>query len=980
MSKRIFLNIFIFISFLFCKSFVFGQKIADFNVGSHRFYTESESYTNFFCYLGSAEASDKNVYSLARIKRLKKKGESYKLEALAPEKIKLNGRPGQVNPLNGAKISLLNLITLYPVVVKDGDNKIYFMASLSEDPKMESALYSSKEVNDANRKPCSKILSMAITQNPSLLGNCIFLAVKNNTGEVFGSEGSGIAVAFFNDDKLDLEEKNVKTGKVDKKSTKIIDLRLYNAELKDKPELEEKDADASDDKKKQKEDKKVDEKKPKGPMIPKADNKAVSINGSIDAVRINNDAVIMSDIVDMHWDKELNTLYVAVTVKSGNAANSGARAVFRGQISQDNIQAKKLKLLPIALDHVFKGNNNIVGTGEPNQEVSIQKVRTLHTSTLLDYLIVVGGNGSESAVGNKVYALPLVNNQKEINLLHEIKDVKEKKNIDILRKALVAKHGSLAKYNQAPKDYYNNEFFLTRSFVQEANSSHDLVTNNESSARVGLEDLPLQSNEKISDIFVVNDSVFVTIANEYNGVTTPGIFHSQAIFDDKGRIASWTKWLRVAGMDTPVLGAGLDVSIGAFWYIAKDSSTNKSTVNVTKWSKDEDQLSSFLNNQFLTKQGGVQGFFDISKNNPGFNNFSIMIATGFKKIGLIETGSVKNGVYRATKDISKKVVLFDDKSLEPVGPIVAADVSNNVITHDNWIIVGGVGGIAVLCDKNGICWKNKISSLGDIPGGLAFKKIGDYAFVKKIQSDGKFLYVMTGKKLDKIELSAESFKNGKLNVVKLADSLAQPGVVFNDFAVSDKFGILATSKGLFRVGNGKNIITAKNSEQVSWTFVKVPESVDVIAKLFLISPTGNDLDYAKKGQVYVLSAYRGTNQTKLNRLFVNLENEINDSTITPVNDLFIKNQLSSFFEFNSFREKFWTNGSLLMSICSTDLNSDLSLNILSPRVACSAKSVMIRNYLVDLEIEKIYQMGNVVRNSASGALMINGSFGLRVNA
>lgn len=974
---------------LFCSKIVKGDlkssyETFSFKIGPYCFSTKDESYTDFQLYVGAGEPKVGKNFTISKLARSRyNPKDGFKFIGLCPEKIKtIHKKDPVANPLRDAKISKLSVLGEYPVVVKANDKKIYLLQNVGNDK--DAFLYYSAEVNDASKKVASQILKLLAIERLTVYGSHIVAAVKGDKDKNFGAKDSdsGIALICINDNEKVFKEKNKKTNKEEETKIKYPELRLVNADASEEQRYQIKSNQS----------KSVDKKENKVEKIPLADNKAAPFNGSLAAIKINNDAEIVSNVIDMYWDKRLKCLYIAYSVKSGQDAGSGARAIVLCYINNDN----KLVFEPIVSDSAIKNNNQIIATGIPNDDVSIQKIRTMHTSTLLSYLIVVGGNGAENQVGNKVYALPLVNKEREI-------------------KKLVpgCKHGSLAKFDQDPKCYFVNDFLQDkgRLFIKPAESPNDLLTNENQAAIVGFGDLPLKPNEKISDIFVVNDSVFVCIANGYNQVTQPGIFYSQAIFDSKGRICSWTKWTRTLGEDKKVKGAALDITKGQFWTIPAEHCQN---VEVTFWGKNYADgllggpgkkaglgLMSRFDYCFSPSQGGVQGLYDFSKDFASFNNFSMLIATGLKRVALIETGSLRNNFYRPTREdfftdslISSngevpvmtpntKFALIMGGELDSLGSITQAEIAYNEITNESWIFVAGANGLAVLIDEHGKTWNGKIFSLNQIPSSCKFKKIGNYPFVNKIQSDGDFLYVLTNDRFDRIKISSHDFKTANIKCETIADASHFRNATFYDCGVSYKFALLATSTGLFRVGNGQDI-RKNNSKTMNWTKVIVPESLPIISKLYFVVPSGKISDFALNGQVYVLSSCRSFNQTKLNRFIVDLNGEINDKTIEPIEDLFIKNKLSNFYDFGIFKENFWTDGALLFSSSSSDNEIDLYLHILAPKVLTGSRSFTVQNLPVDLDIiDKnrfgIFQIGKITRCSASGALLINGNFGLRTN-
>lgn len=890
----------------------------DFTIGTHAIYMDKNNPQIFGFYFGSNQEKKGNEYSISAAFR----GVDTILST-APSKINLNMKPDQDNPLNGAKISLLSLISKYPVAVKSGQDNIVYVYNEG------GGLLSTPKLNDSNGQESSKIIQFATADNGALLGSAIFAAVKNNKDQIFGTTGSGIAF-------IKVEDKIVETKKNEKESAKkdvIRELIVTNANSKDKVIKE---------------------------------NIAASFTGSLKALKINNNAEIISDIIDMHWDEALSRLYIALQIKSNLKPNSGAKALVACRVISGKIYFDS-----IVSDLALFGNDQIIGTTQSNNIVSILKVRTMHTSTLLDYLILVGGNGTSENVGNQLYALPIVNK------------TKEKINLSIDRT-----HGTLAQFNQEPKEYFNSKFFVSRAFTKPATTNTDLLTLNDIAAKIGNGPVPLERGKKITDMFVIGDSVYVTIADDSNEITQSGVFYSQPIFDNLGRIVAWTNWQRFA-IDKKVFAGAFDIWTGQFWYLTGSNLNNVNRLNRTEWqSDDKNKLQNTINLAFK-ENGGIQRLFDFSKKTVGFNDLSILIATSFQKIALIETGKKQENIFKPVEvnDLnisysdngrfpSKKanLIFIQGGILDDIKNIIACDIASDGI-NSNWLVVGGTNGIAVLANADGNGWDGNINSLSEVPAGLSFKKIGNYTFVKKIKFDGKFLYILTDKTFDRIELTSQSIKNNKLNVVTLANfenEIFNSQVSFNDFDIKDKLGLLGTSIGLFRIGNSKDVATVKNKLDSNWTQVIVPGSIGPILQVKLNSVNNNI------AQLYVLSGYIGFYQTKINRLFVNLNNHINNRTIIPVNDKFIKNELASLYDFESFKNGVLPLGSTMLSFNSKDSDVELALKS-TPFLHTASRAINTNSFKYNLGINKFDEIYGILNDSTTGNMIVNGNFGFIIN-
>lgn len=110
-------------------------------------------------------------------------------------------------------------------------------------------------------------------------------------------------------------------------------------------------------------------------------------------------------ITDMHWDTSLNVLYLAFDAQAGAGAQDGVRSIATVQLTADN----KIILSAIAADQVFNtaDYNAIVGAQGSFAAASAYAVRSMFTTTMLHYIIVHGGVGSNTK--RTIYALPVLN-------------------------------------------------------------------------------------------------------------------------------------------------------------------------------------------------------------------------------------------------------------------------------------------------------------------------------------------------------------------------------------------------------------------------------------------------------------------------------------------------------------------------------------------------------------------------------------------
>ncbi len=233
--------------------------------------------------------------------------------------------------------------------------------------------------------------------------------------------------------------------------------------------------------------------------------------------------------IPMAFDEDLSVLYVGIPqITTNNLSskreNAGAYSIAIFNLIEDELfQSSPLGgnnvITPIA-----NGGQYIIAQRGANKTISATNIKVMTTSTgpsadvRFKYLIVNGGNGTAAQTGNQVWAVPLVVG------------------------------------NEDPA--INGTFASIRSdnFGSSAEALGDLYTTANAEAKVGNGPLPIPASSTISDMFVSGDAVYVSIAAAAvstagsNGAAaiTPGLYVSQAMFDNLGKIAYWTEWHKIA--------------------------------------------------------------------------------------------------------------------------------------------------------------------------------------------------------------------------------------------------------------------------------------------------------------------------------------------------------------------------------------------------------------------------------------------------
>lgn len=885
-------------------------------------------------------ASDQKLNNLKNFALSQSFGNSFL--ALAPKLVKLNNKPDIPNPVYGTSIEHITLLNSRPLVVLKNNPNVFLIAySITingpDNFNIISSISPSNKplIRDTFGKVPKKIFSITTSSNDinefqdnadTLENKAIFIAVSGQ--ENFDSNSAGIAVLFF----AKIEKKDDQN-----KETKVTDIFAS-----------------------------IDAAKNTGKVI-----RAAPLNKNSAQIKINSKLASIGNIVDLHYDSILKVLFIALELESGSNDNDGLKAVCIAGFEGKNFYMKS-----IVEDKAVDNQDRIIATQGKNKIIKINKVRTMHTTTCLDYLITIRHNNDQS----KVYALPIVNNI-------------DRKN-----------NGTLANVNKIQNWYTENNFFINRSFDSQAKLSQELYNIDSTEAKVGGYSL-LPS--EINDIQIVKDSVFVSCKTDGNNLSS-GIYFSQAIFDAHGKILNWTNWQKAAE-STNINGFALDANNGNLFAIQNNSSETK--IKKSNYTNGNTEFEKFISKEFEPKDFGVLNIFDFAHKNKAFNQsfgqrLSLLILTGKNKVLILQSGKdndhdifkanlkTPGKVYRPIDGALSKLpdqteaIIFDN--LKSLGKIDACEIVND--SENAWLVLGASKGLAILAKSNGHGWNSQLGLKKDFDGlskDLSLKFFNNIKDIIKISSVKNNLFILTKTDLYKIILTSESIKNNKLNI-KL---IAQAGqndfyntYYFSDVIITGPLAILATSNGLFRSANSIDINKVGSQKQTSWVSLDLPEAVGnfsntgPVVRLFGITKSGQESDLCNKGNLYVLNAYTGYRQAQIYRFYVNVENNIVQSdSILLFEDKFVQDLSTFFVNLKDYKNYIYTDGAIITTSSSSFFDVGPRFNILPKKLKAGDFVGASNSILIDLGIKNYKSINKTIRDSASGSLIITGDFGIRLN-
>ncbi len=331
-----------------------------------------------------------------------------------------------------------------------------------------------------------------------------------------------------------------------------------------------------------------------------AGNKAAALNAAsavLKGTSGGDDVVFNSNAVIMYWDDVLQRLFISLQITSGTNPTDIAKGVTVARLVSDVVTFEA-----IAPDSAISGGSvdEIVVAMGSDVPLSPRNMGVMHASTGPDYLIV-----DCVLTTKRVFALPLVNNTSNIS--------------DSLNGTIASKGSSLDS--------------TTKKFTTAATSPGELPENDpiaDPAAVVGAGNLPIETATSISALRVIGDAVYVSLAQSPNAANDSGIWVSQAMFDNTGKIQRWTPWTakRVIPLNAfpgiMLPGGGthsgsisffeVDAVTGHVWY--GEAETDR-TVGITSWTTgvQSDDLITTLRNALAQSSYSV---LDLNQSTRGF--------------------------------------------------------------------------------------------------------------------------------------------------------------------------------------------------------------------------------------------------------------------------------------------------------------------------------------------------------------------------
>lgn len=761
----------------------------------------------------------------------------------------VNNVPDQPHPLRGRPIALLKLLGISPLVVPADNLSELILFNISTAPHRVLRI----TLLDADTKPVAAV-DATVLQNPNRIPDVVMVnpnmtvavAIRPLAG-VFGDPGSGISMVMT---ALAKNPNDDKQRKDDSFKPEELAMGVFGTILFDRMSS---------------------------------------------VIAAGHPVASMKNFVTLHACETLNKIFVGVNVTSNVSDGDGVFSVLVVDIDRTPGVPISATMEPV-VSQTIMGTDCIVAartsqSGCPT--VAAHGLRTMRTSTGLDYLIVHGGNGDDNETSLRVFALPLIRTS-----------------------------GKLAHAYAPPVTSYYGKMPLDRLFVTLPESATDLYTSSSTPAIVGGGAV----HAPIIDIVASGDAVFVATSSVAGG-RAPGIWHSQAIFGTQGTIISWTPWRRTGGASSSSLkGFSYNEHAGTWWLTTADGQARMTTWNTSS-------PLSILIKETIGKQGGVRTSHEVMRGIfPG-----LLVISGHDSVVLVQTDQAVDGVVSPRADFSKGYTSADGTlrdstlhseyawlamrggALTSVGVITSAVIAGD--DQNMWVIVAGSKGIAILMKPDGVGCAPGENFVGVTPD-MVWYMLPLYVHgepvtnVRKLIYEHGFLYILTTHSLLRVSLRqvVGDQEHGAVTTLATMNGLSSiKNSTCADVFIAGPLACIATSVGCFRSGNGVNLAVVACERDVQWTRVDLPHSPGPVVSLVPVGPVAHRYDNGYDANLYVLSAAATSVQARIYRIAISHTGTVADDTVSLFPDEIVQGKRGFFLSIGDYRNRIATDGSLLFA-------------------------------------------------------------------
>lgn len=710
--------------------------------------------------------------------------------------------------------------------------------------------------------------------------------------------------------------------------------------------------------------------------------------------------------VALYWHEKLHRLYIGLSGvrRNNDALEGGVMALLSGRFDGATFKLEPV-IHQLAKKHLYQEGSdvtqkNVIDTivgfysngqdtrstsldtiylknGTLPMELSIKRITSMSTSTGKEYLIVQGAGPdqleTEGDTNNLfgIFALPLLSEKLANGSAVPVNQIG----------TLADKHftGPVSGLNQLPR-----ATAISNRVGGLIDDYHDTL----------LAVFP----DAVSDLFVDGDTVYICMKG--NDSRHIGFYASTALFDAEGIIVGWTPWSAVAGQTGRVFTGKRSHTTGNYFFAteekafnpqAPEEATDGNVAALSCWNKGDDQnnnLPALLAALFTQQEGGVYQLFDCNQFAPAFDlgKFSMLIALGNEKMALIKTGAydnASNSFYPVPKHAltgpDQTIFLLEDPVLKEIGPLCCAALSSGARSNKGYLFVGGYRGVAVLTDHMGRGFQTPLTNLssaaGSFPTGYTFKKLSfanqpPLTSCTKIVPTADGMTLALGEKLYTIDLATPPDLTHPLPTTVTTPC---PGAIISDYRFIWKKGIATTTNfTMFAVATSKGLFVSHNNG-ASWQEIALGDEKGLpTLQLFYLSDR-LAIDGAL-GNLFVLQADRARVPSRgfLYRFAVNTEKPESER----IKQISSENLNGLFLSFREYRGGFFYDGTIALASRGLHFSDTQLLN--NVPIMSSNEIISLTPQLAIIP-EINYTIGVPLIESTSGALIVPGDWGIRLN-
>jgi hypothetical protein len=566
----------------------------------------------------------------------------------------------------------------------------------------------------------------------------------------------------------------------------------------------------------------------------------------------------------------------------------------------------------------------------------------LHSSTGRDYIVTLSETVADRNKKFFVYALPLVSRGRPLLSSKSFPSIAAKKTEDFF-------------------DMENQE--------------------DRAAAIVGDGPLPVVYEGFIVGIRVVGDAVYVGLCGDrMSQGRENGIYASFAIFDNMRNIVGWTRWQKVAFLESfeKLLGFSRDRRDGNFTFFYENSSGFHSfaTTTMSTGFPDSRFIMSYghVINEFFSSGDQSSLFFSLFDFDDSYfgGSFAATVAVGEDKVLICQSAVKMNQILRSASSFVK----FELNGENKLGFLYLADIARRKMGDSDalYLFVGGFDGISVLSKEDGSPAVIKDSDdISDTFVDCNFYSISGLGRITKIFVHDDTIFFATRRAIYGIKIKEENL--GKNFSFDLAERVFSLGEIFSqEDSISDFLVVTLPNGKLF-------FIVGVSSELLSFVYEgkEVVEHTDMVISRIDYDPIFPVLqmeffergDHSSDklcagdvlGNLYALISSCSLDYSHLYRFALKYDRDAGTAVLLSVEHGFM-------YSFGEYRGRFFYDGSFIYSMMSKHFDRKDLLRIVPVSGLLDRMRVGDRTLDIGLRDDEVNSVQDIVRSGFTGSFLI----------